>query len=1182
MGWKRGTARTSAESSFGLIKRPRAAALQSNKEGGWKMTKQLGIIALAVGVMTLASCAGLERVAEQMPEEPSYKVVYDLGDAISDAQKQEYMVAEAQECRSAGAIRKGIFLHPKSDKDATITYKLAIPKTKEDERLFLIAWTSVNSDVADKTDNPWNGVRFIIRVNGQDKLNRDQMPGGWIPAVIPLDDAAGTDAEIQLATNAIDGNGSYDWSYYGQPQIVLIRPKPLGAGGELEGLTGLVFAPVASASTGSAITIQPVDASGAGIGDPVKAALPAAPGSEWTVAEYDLSKVEGVMGAKIADAASLPAGILFSPYSSDIEVSGPYQGNIQVHAGNELPITVVLKNRGMGTWIPRDGKYCVTLDGEEKVLTKFEPVRAGEEKVLRIQVTPQKTGRRAFSVELTAKGIKTFRSDGVIHVDESPAILAETRKPGKLVEAAEDRAVIQTDKVRMAALRLDAERCRLWFQRADGGKWRTVAVQPFAADVAIEEGGKAAQCVGENVGFSVGKHEGKEVLIISAGVISPSGTRMGAKSYYAAPTDNALHVVSVLEAPAGTKVLRFCGASLRVCDRPGGERKLGALFPGLEYLGPNEPSSSTRDAAPPINNRLCPDRLKVTMPLMAVNTEDGLVSLTWDADHKWDGQNVSPAAVFASPNIAERADNHLLELYLPPPVEFGADNKRTATKGCVVPESGKLSIRCRIVISEPADVLAAVDDYLAQSGLPAPQKRPHDIQKTYRLSRLGFMKSCWDEKEQKSMHCVGWPTANSPHFALLLWINSRLADKSEEKRLSLERAELIIRNTLRDGGGAGLNSGHGCHILWGIMPFYTGHMKDALEEQIIHADGMMAGQKDDGSWVFIPPTESHATLGKSGDAVQGICANTSFRLLRIARLTGYQKALEGGLKGLAFHNSKFRIPHGAQGWECPIYQPDVLGSAYGVAANLEAFMLTDKKEYLDAAIYWARTGIPFHYMWQDPATPDWMLYAGIPVFGTTFYTHSWLGMPVQWCSLVYCYHVLHMADYDKSFPWKQFVDGITVSGEWQQVGEDDQALVGSYPDSLGKRMTVRNPAFINPEDVYLNRISLEGHDPEIQSKFLRGSKFGDVVVNTCSRLKDAQIGETGLSAQIGFWQGESSGTAVLNVPKPKSVSFAGETLSEASDLSKVSSGWTHVEGRKWLLIRCRHARPEACELKVEW
>lgn len=815
------------------------------------MNWYVGIFTVSIGIIAFSVCASAQDQSEPADEQPCFKVVLDLAEAVEKAQRENYLEAKMQECRSAGVVRKGIFLHPRNADDATVTYKVELPPAGADSRLFLVAWTAVNSDVADKTDHPWNGVRFIIRVNGEEIFKRDQMPGPWIPAIVPLDDAAGKTAQIQLATNAIDGHTSYDWSYYGQPQIVMVRHKPLGANGELDGLTGIIIAPVSAKHR--TITIQPLDAAGNPLGEQKKIPLPPAEGSKWTAAEYDMSKIQGAMGARIADASSLPPEAIICPYSSDIELSGPFQGNVQVHAGRPLPITIALRNRGMGAWIPRGGEYRVSLDGETKTLDRFEIIHAGEEKTLRLLITPYGKGKKKLTVALKAAGLRPFKKDIIIHVDEPPAILDEERKKGSFCSVEGDFATIQTDTVRLVAARLDGERCRLWFQRADGGKWRTVAVQPFAAEVVLDEGGAAAHCVLKNVSFNKASREGRDILMISASGLSPGGIAMKINSYYSAPHANTFHALSRMEAPPGTKVMRFCGVSLRVSDRPGGENKLGALFPGLEYLGPNEPSSSARDAAPPVNNRLCPDRLKVTMPLMTVVTEDGLAALSWDASHKWDGTNVSPAAVFASPNFPEKADNHLMELYLPPPVEFGSENNRIADKACAVPQSGKLTLRYRILLREPTDVLAAVDDYLTRNGVPAPQKRPHDVQVTYRLSRLGFMKSCWDERAQKSSHCVGWGAGNAPHFALLLWLNSRLADKEEERRLSLERAELIIRNTLRDGGPAALNSGFGCHILWAIMPFYTGHIKEALENLARDADGIIAGQKPDGSWVFLPP-----------------------------------------------------------------------------------------------------------------------------------------------------------------------------------------------------------------------------------------------------------------------------------------------------------------------------------------
>src|SRR5207247_6520951 len=88
--------------------------------------------------------------------------------------------------------------------------------------------------------------------------------------------------------------------------------------------------------------------------------------------------------------------------------------------------------------------------------------------------------------------------------------------------------------------------------------------------------------------------------------------------------------------------------------------------------------------------------------------------------------------------------------------------------------------------------------------------------------------------------------------------------------------------------------------------------------------------------------------------------------------------------------------------------PDILGAAWPIAAGLDGYGITGNARWLHDASYWAETGLPFIYHWTLPNHPM-MLGAAIPVFGSTFYTHTWLGVPVQWCGLVYAYHVFHLA-----------------------------------------------------------------------------------------------------------------------------------------------------------------------------
>src|SRR5690606_14924416 len=105
------------------------------------------------------------------------------------------------------------------------------------------------------------------------------------------------------------------------------------------------------------------------------------------------------------------------------------------------------------------------------------------------------------------------------------------------------------------------------------------------------------------------------------------------------------------------------------------------------------------------------------------------------------------------------------------------------------------------------------------------------------------------------------------------------------------------------------------------------------------------------------------------------------------------------LKGL----EKFRntVPRGAQTWEVPLHTPDILASAHLVRAFSLGYELTGRPEFLEQAIEWAWTGVPFVYL-VNPAGGSVGPYSTIAVLGATNWKAPvWFGRPVQWCGLVY-------------------------------------------------------------------------------------------------------------------------------------------------------------------------------------
>ncbi|HID07527.1 MAG TPA: hypothetical protein EYP10_10340, partial [Armatimonadetes bacterium] len=90
---------------------------------------------------------------------------------------------------------------------------------------------------------------------------------------------------------------------------------------------------------------------------------------------------------------------------------------------------------------------------------------------------------------------------------------------------------------------------------------------------------------------------------------------------------------------ADAKLIALATPLIYAGDGSFGARKTLALFPALEYLEPQEESSSTRGVAYPFNLRYAPHPYKITMPLMAVSHTSGTIMLTWSPLQRWHDNN---------------------------------------------------------------------------------------------------------------------------------------------------------------------------------------------------------------------------------------------------------------------------------------------------------------------------------------------------------------------------------------------------------------------------------------------------------------------------------------------------------------------------------------------------------------
>ncbi|MBN2473719.1 MAG: hypothetical protein JXB62_03875 [Pirellulales bacterium] len=256
----------------------------------------------------------------------------------------------------------------------------------------------------------------------------------------------------------------------------------------------------------------------------------------------------------------------------------------------------------------------------------------------------------------------------------------------------------------------------------------------------------------------------------------------------------------------------------------------------------------------------------------------------------------------------------------------------------------------------------------------------------------------------------------------------------------------------------------GAHVRNDTIYFVTGRARQWLDHRAAEVRGILRQQQPDGSFRY----DGQYRRGHFENTASGVCARPAALLLEYAWATGDREALEAGVRTLEYMK-RFRTPRGAQVWEVPLHTPDQLASAYLVWAYVRGYELTGSDQYLKLARKWALSGVPFTYLWQRYPI---MLYSTPPVYGATFWRHSWFGLPVQWVGGVYAYALTMLAPYDDSLDWNHLAWGILLSGEQQQY--PDGSHVGLLPDSFNLRHQRRQPADINPCGLMSLRLVLEG------------------------------------------------------------------------------------------------------------
>ena len=1089
----------------------------------------------------------------------------------SQSSRAEKISASAQD--SAGGVKKAaLFEPPPAEGYARIQYEVTLPRVESNENLILHFSIGLRDGVDFELPHTKpDGVQFAIEISDERRFEGTSKACRWEEHLIDLSDFAGSTVQVAFLTNCNGaGNIDYDWALWGNPRVLkLTRTSLLVEKGENEPRLRRGLALGLLEGETPELSVAEFDLEVATLSSEVTDEL-----SQWMEAETEASVIE--------------LALYTEQPKLEIVTAGPTVALLTAREDFDLQCTV--RNNGL---VPLEPIHEATTAINRIKLRRgrttqpLKRLNPGEETTFSWNI-------RSFSRESVARASMVLRYQmptGEIRQTVEQNITLLPAIPRISNQTASDlctydqngHVITENQHLRTLFVRGNGgfEYCLLF--AAKNGRYRQVAACNAISEIHYRNASGNPQHfkITPTVYRLAGNNRGESIVVLSSEERDNDGVLWSYEARFSlSEASKRLKVEYSLTTDQERELTAFNGPILYAGDGAFGERKTAALFPGVEFLEGNEPSSSPRDVAPPHNNRLVPHPYKITIPLMAVEYKKTLVGLAWDALKTWEGEHNMLSAAFASPNWYNHQKNHLIGLFVPTPPDWVKENHLAASTPYPLKANGPITIKAQIIIDGNASILDAISHWTDAYGVPEPRKAPRSDREEILLSRHGFMQTVWDEDTGKSQHCVGWAPGNAPGFATLLWYDHLIQTQNDtiKDESVRQRALEIVKRTIQETGPGGLISADFCHILKWEAPFYFGEVEAGLERLKEVVRRWIETQDEEGSWRFHPTTDRAKTLGNEGDTVLGTCASPTWLLLKHARVTGDSESLEAGLKGLKFMEN-FKIPRGAQTWECPLYAPDLLAAAHAIGAHVEAYKVTREKYHLEKAEQWAKAGLPFLYHWHLPDRPG-MHFGSIPVFGTTFYTHPWFGVPVQWNGLVYAYVLQHLARHtseSQSQLWSKVAEGITVSAMHQQWTEGE--LKGTYPDGFYGFCTEGRGPHINPENIMVNLYTLRGLDPDISTGICR-VKGNRIHVSAGAKIDGLDHDDSDrLMFTLRYVQNETSYCTIAGYGRrfdetessgPVAIRTGSRELPLVDSLSTTESGWLYREEKDIIFIKYKH------------
>ena len=604
---------------------------------------------------------------------------------------------------------------------------------------------------------------------------------------------------------------------------------------------------------------------------------------------------------------------------------------------------------------------------------------------------------------------------------------------------------------------------------------------------------------------------------------------------------DAIEITTTVQVSAARAILWLPLFSISAGAGSFGETKNQAVFGGLEYLDKNEPSRSEADIIGPESQRQLPENYKITLPLMAVQQSGHYIGLTWDGDPKF-------SALFDSPDRIYHSGGHLMARVFPGSVPGSrAMGSLLPYEPTTLQANAPLVLKCTLIGGAGDSVVPAIQQTFARmKPLPLPTTTP-DLQSAIRAEAAGWLDS--KLRDGAKFHHA-FPGRYSLQTAgdAALWLDYLAAvttDKPLAERLRVAQAEVLAAIPQEELNFAGVG-----HVRTPAPALLYGATMQNAERAAVVGRSMFHEFDPDGSVHYQKPEKGN-DLSRTHFApdANGLTAQKVAAVLELAIFSGDADLTAEGIRLLrGLDKFKNTVPRGAQTWEVPLHTPDILASANLVRAYALGYELTGEKGFYQSAEYWAWTGLPFVYL-RNPTGQAIGPYATIAVFGATqWVAPDWMGLPVQWCGMVYADSLRLLA---RSSPkntatiWTQIADGITASALQQTypIGSDAER-VGLLPDSFNLVSQSRNDPAINPGTA-LSGLPALYHLPPIYD--YRVCREAGLIVHAPGKLSAVRETKNGVAFSISFsvqcWKAATYDVLITGLKRAPEVRLNGQEIS---------------------------------------